>query len=96
MQPRFEDKDGALRFEVRVAPRASRDALLGVHEGALKIALRAAPVDGEANAALLAFVARAMGVAKRDVSLVAGATSKRKRVEVRGVGAEALERWLAG
>ena len=79
-----------VRFEVRVAPRASRDAVLGVHEGALKVALTAPPVDGEANAALVAFVAKRLGVAKRDVVIVRGETSRQKQLEVRGVGAEAV------
>ena len=61
---------GAVVFSVRVAPRASRSAVLGVHEGALKVALTAPPVDGAANAALVAFLAKALGVAKRDVVIL--------------------------
>lgn len=79
-----------VRFEVQVAPRASREAVLGVHDGALKIALTAPPVDGEANAALIAFLAKKLRVPKRDVSITAGTTSKRKHLEVRGATAEAV------
>jgi uncharacterized protein (TIGR00251 family) len=79
-----------VRFAVLVAPRASREAVVGVHDGALKIALTAPPVDGAANAALVAFVAKLFGVAKRDVRVVSGAASRRKRVEVLGVGVEAV------
>lgn len=79
--------DGA-RFEVQLAPRASRDALLGVHDGALKIALTAPPVDGAANASLVAFVAKRLGVAKRDVRITHGHTSRRKTLEIDGVGVE--------
>ena len=73
-----------VRFEVQVAPRASRDAVLGVHEGARKVALTAPPVDGEANAALVAFLAKKLGVAKRDVTITHGTSSRRKTLEVRG------------
>ena len=79
-----------VRFEVQVAPRASRVAVLGVHDGGLKIALTAPPVDGEANAALIAFLAKRLGVSKRDVSIAAGTASKRKTLEVRGTDVEAV------
>ncbi len=77
-----------VRFEVQLAPRASRDAVLGEHDGALKIALTAPPVDGAANAALIAFLASHLGVAKRDVRITRGRTSRRKSVEVHGASVE--------
>lgn len=70
---------------VLVQPRASRTRLLGEHDGRLKIALAAPPVDGEANAALLEFLADALGVRKADVQLLDGDGSRRKRLAVRGV-----------
>lgn len=82
-----ERADG-VRFGVRVQPRASRDAVLGVMDGALRVALTAPPVDGEANAALVAFLAKKLGVGKRDVSIVQGETGRSKLVEVRGVTAD--------
>ena len=86
----IEEGPGVVRFDVRVSPRASRAAIQGEHDGAIKIALTAPPVDGEANAALIAFVAKALGVAKRDVVIVRGETSRSKRLEVRGVAAAAV------
>jgi hypothetical protein len=83
-----------VRIAVRVQPRASRDALVGVHDGALKIALTAPPVDGEANAALVAFVAAALGVPRRDVRIARGETSKTKVLEVVGVTEDAVRRWI--
>lgn len=70
---------------VLVQPRASRTKVLGEHDGRLKIALAAPPVDGEANAALVEFLADALGVRKADVQLLDGDTSRRKRLAVRGV-----------
>lgn len=80
-----------VRLEVRVVPRASRDAIVGEHDGALKIALTAPPVDGAANAALIALVACALGVPKRAVTLVRGQTSKQKTLDVEGASLEAIQ-----
>lgn len=81
-------------MQVLAQPRASRDAIVGVHDGQLKVALKAPPVDGEANAALIAFFAKALRVPKRAVSLVQGESSRRKTVRVEGDPAE-LEATLA-
>ncbi|MCA9580825.1 MAG: YggU family protein [Myxococcales bacterium] len=73
-----------LTFDVRVVPRASRTAVVGAHDGALKVALTAPPVDGEANAALVAFLAKHFGVPKGGVEILRGQTSKRKHVRIAG------------
>ncbi|MEW6433776.1 MAG: DUF167 domain-containing protein [Myxococcota bacterium] len=84
--------EGGVELLVLVQPRASRTKVVGEHDGRLKIALAAPPVDGEANAALIEFVADALDVRKADVQLLDGATSRRKRLLVQGV---ALDRVLA-
>jgi hypothetical protein len=76
--------DGA-RFMVIVAPRASKTALAGIHDGALKIRLAAPPVDGAANEELAGFLSRLFGLAKSSFSIVSGQTSKRKTIEARGL-----------
>lgn len=73
---------------VLVQPRASRSKVVGEHDGRLKIALAAPPVDGEANAALIEFIADALDVRKADVRLADGETSRRKRLLVQGVTLE--------
>jgi uncharacterized protein (TIGR00251 family) len=75
---------------VLVQPRASRTRVVGEHDGRLKVQLAAPPVDGEANAALLEFLSDALEVRKAQVSLLDGETSRRKRVAVEGVAAEAV------
>jgi uncharacterized protein (TIGR00251 family) len=85
---------GIVRFSVRVQPRASRSAIEGVHGDALRVRLSAPPVDGAANEALVELLAKALGVAKRDVRVVAGAASRSKVIEVEGV-ASARVRALA-
>ncbi|WP_129776935.1 DUF167 domain-containing protein [Peristeroidobacter soli] len=83
------------RIHVYVQPRASKTAVVGMHDGAVKIRLAAPPVDGAANAALVEFVAEQVGVAKSRVRITAGLTSRRKTVEVDGVTAEQLARALS-
>ena len=71
-----------LILQVQVQPRASREEFAGLHGDALKVRLTAPPVDGKANAALIAFLARSFGVAKRAVVLVHGETGRSKRVRI--------------
>lgn len=90
----IDEEGGRVRFGVRVSPRASRDAILGVHDGALKVALTAPPVEGAANAALVALLAKALGVAKRAVTIAAGEASRQKRVQIEGVTAAEVRRLI--
>jgi uncharacterized protein len=76
---------GGVEIAVLARPRASRSRVRGEHAGMLKIELAAPPVDGEANSELLATIARLLRVARRQVTLVSGQTSRRKRVRVEGV-----------
>ncbi len=81
-------RDGAARFEVHAKPRARASRVAGAREGAVVVQLAAPPVDGAANAELVAVLAEALGVGRRDVSLVRGDTSRAKVVEVRGLSAD--------
>jgi uncharacterized protein (TIGR00251 family) len=93
---RYEERDGALTFAVRVVARASRSAVVGAHDGALRVRVAAPPVAGAANEELRRTLARALGVAARDVEIVGGLTSKNKQVRVAGVDSGNLLRLLAG
>ncbi|HJR66457.1 MAG TPA: DUF167 domain-containing protein [Gemmatimonadaceae bacterium] len=84
----------AVRLSVHVQPRASRSEIVGEHDGALRVRLAAPPVDDAANDALVELLAKALDVAKRDIRVVIGATSRRKVVEVRGVTADEVLRML--
>ena len=86
----LEEREGAVRFSVRVSPRASKVAIGGVHGGALKVKVTAPPVDGAANAAVIAAIAKRLGVPKRAVQIVSGESSRDKRLEVRGVDVLAI------
>jgi uncharacterized protein len=80
--------DGVI-IDVRLTPRGGRDAIEGTERRAdgravLKVRVRAAPAAGEANAALCRTIAKALGIAPRDVTLAGGATSRVKRIRVVG------------
>jgi uncharacterized protein (TIGR00251 family) len=89
--PATQTRDG-VRVTVRVAPKASRSRVLGLADGALKVAVAAPPEDGKANAALVETLAEAFGVPRRDVVLASGAASRRKLVDVAGDPARLLAR----
>ena len=86
--------DAILR--VRATPRAGRDAIGGWQEGVLRVRLAAPPVEGKANEALVRLLASALGVARRDVELVAGETAREKRLRIAGLSAEEVQRRLGG
>ncbi|GAO03102.1 DUF167 family protein [Anaeromyxobacter sp. PSR-1] len=89
------DEGGAAVLELLVQPRASRTRAVGEHDGRLKIQLAAPPVDGAANAALVEFLAVALGVRRADVVLLRGETGRRKTVRVAGITAAAAVAALA-
>lgn len=74
-----------MKLDVHVQPRASRNAVLGWKEGALKVALTAPPVEGAANAALVDLLAEAFGLKRRQISVVGGRQSRHKTIEISGV-----------
>lgn len=78
---RWDGTDLILR--VQVQPRASRNEFAGIHAGALKVRLTSPPVDGKANAALIAFLAEAFGVARHQVTLLKGDTGRAKQLRIR-------------
>jgi uncharacterized protein (TIGR00251 family) len=87
-------RDGAdLVLEVRVQPRAARSEFAGTFGDRVRVRLRAPPVDGRANAALVEFLAEAFDVPRATVSIERGTAGRDKRVRIRGAGA--LTRQLA-
>lgn len=70
------------QLQVRVVPRAGRNAIVGVQGGRLKVRLTAPPVEGAANTALIEFLARTLDIPRRDVRLVSGERGRNKVVLV--------------
>ncbi len=84
-----------MRIPIRVRPGAGRTVVGGEHDGALVVRVGARAVDGKATEAALAAVAEAFGVRRSAVTLVSGATSRTKVVDVDGGSDDALQELLA-
>lgn len=78
------------RVSVYVQPRARRTGIAGRHGPDLKIRIASPPVDQGANEELLRFVAERLRIHRRNVRLIAGATSRRKLIEIDGLSAERI------
>ena len=81
--------DGA-SFSVRVVPRASRNGIAGLHGDAIRIRLTAPPVDGAANEALTKYLAGLLDVARRDIEITSGHSSRTKVIAVYGISPQEL------
>jgi uncharacterized protein len=84
------------RIVVYCQPGAKQTQCVGLHDGKPKIQLKAPPVDGAANKALIAFLSQVCGVPKSAITIELGTSGRTKRVEVAGVSEDELSRRLAG
>lgn len=88
-----QSRDG-ITFNVKVIPRAARNEIVGVEGDAVKVRLNAPPVEGRANEALVKFFAQELGVARAQVEILRGDTSRHKVVRVRGVALAKIKELL--
>jgi uncharacterized protein (TIGR00251 family) len=86
--------DGAI-IDIKVIPRAGRTQLAGTRDNAILIRLAAAPVEGAANDALIAYLSDLLDIPKRNVIIVAGDKSRTKRIKVLGLSAAAIRARMA-
>jgi uncharacterized protein len=82
------------QLRIRVTPRAKRDEVVGERGDLVAIKLTAPPVKGAANKALLAFLSRRLDLPQHCLAIAGGETSREKRVEIRGLGADEARRRL--
>ncbi|MBX3062249.1 MAG: DUF167 domain-containing protein [Anaerolineae bacterium] len=83
---KITDAKRGAAFTVRIVTRAQRDEIVGVQEdGTLKIRLTAAPADGQANSALIKFLAERLGVPETAIEIVAGKETRDKWISVEGI-----------
>ncbi len=92
---RFTADAGAITFTVRAQPRATSSAVVGEMEGALKLKLAAPPVDGAANEELIRFLAKLFTVPRRNISILSGATTKTKIMQIAGLTSEKFTATIA-
>jgi uncharacterized protein (TIGR00251 family) len=77
--------DDGVELSVIVVPRSSRCEISGIHNNALRIKLTSPPVDNEANVQCCSFIAKQLGIAKRQVLIIRGNTARKKVVKIAGV-----------
>jgi uncharacterized protein len=84
-----QHKEG-IQFFAAIQPRASKNEISGVMNGALKIRLTSPPVEGAANKACIKFLAKQLGISASRVDIVGGLTSKNKIIHVEGMDESAF------
>jgi len=90
----LREQDGALTLRIRVQPRAARDGVSGLRQGAVVVRLTAPPIEGEANAALQRFLGKALGLPPSSVTLLRGQRGRDKLVRLSGTTAAAVRNRL--
>jgi len=88
--------DSETNIRVKLLPRASRDLIVGHENGIFKVKLTAPPVEGRANKALIAFLAKRLGVPKGSVEIVSGRRSRLKSLRIDGLTSEDVKALLKG
>lgn len=83
-----------VELKIRAQPRAGRTEVAGIHGDRVKIRIAAAPVEGEANAELMSFLAGTLGVSRSQVEILSGETGRDKRVRIHGIGASEARKKL--
>jgi uncharacterized protein (TIGR00251 family) len=92
----LQRSNGDVLLPVAVRPRASRNAVAGLHDGALKIHLTAPPVEGAANDACLRFLADLLGLSRAHLSIVKGTKARHKVIRIAAISIEEIRARLKG
>ncbi len=90
----IHDIAGGVSLNIKLHPRAKKNAITGVVGDALKVSLTAPPVDGKANQACIEFFAELLKVPRSSVTIASGETSRRKVIRVTGLSAEEIRKRL--
>ena len=93
-QPQDKAVQGSALLVTRIQPRASKNEIIPMEGGALKVRLTAPPVDGAANEGLIRFLSEVLGIAKSRVEIISGQTSREKRIRIGGMSEAEARRLL--
>lgn len=88
----FKMREGSARLLLHIQPGAKTTEIAGVHGDALKVRVAAAAIDGKANAALCAFIARTLGIAAKNVQIQSGEKGRRKILRLAALDDEAIKK----
>ena len=86
----IREVDGGVVFSVKIVPGSSKTSVCGLLDGMVKIKISAPPEKGKANQSLVKYLAKKLGVKRKDVHIISGQTSPVKSVEISGISAEML------
>lgn len=92
----LRDHPRGVTLDLLIQPRASRTELAGIHDGAWRVRIAAPPVDGAANATLIEFLSKRLGVRRADIEIVSGERGRRKRVLIAGASRLEILKRLEG
>ena len=96
LAPYITPKEGGILLKILLQPRASKNELAGTQDDRLKVRLKAPPVEGEANKALVTYIAKLFNIKKLQIEITTGLASRRKSVYIEGFSKEeALNRLTA-
>ena len=84
--------EGGVVVSVKVQPNASKDRVVGEHADQIKIAVTVAPEKGKANKAVIKILSKSLGVKSSDIQIVSGETSRDKKVFIRNINEEDINR----
>lgn len=84
----LSEKDQEIILRLHAQPGAKRTSVVGLYGDKLKIAVATPPVDGKANQAIIAFLAKTLGLSKSKLTLISGETSREKRIRIQGITAD--------
>lgn len=84
----LSEKDQEIILRLHAQPGAKRTSVVGLYGDRLKIAVATPPVDGKANQAIIAFLAKTLGLSKSKLTLISGETSREKRIRIQGITAD--------
>lgn len=91
----LQTNDDGVLLPVHAQPKASRNGIVGVHDGGLKVAVTQAPEKGKANSALIKTLAKSLGLRKSQITLVSGETNRSKTFLITDITAEELQLLIA-
>ncbi|MGC1456081.1 MAG: DUF167 domain-containing protein [Nitrospirota bacterium] len=91
---RNKTPEAPVTLSIRIQPRASKNEIVAMANGGLKIRLTAPPVDGAANEALVKFLADTLSIPKSNVEIISGHTAREKIVRISGISDTEVKRLL--
>lgn len=90
----IQQKDNGCILILYIQPNSSKNEIVGLFNGALKIKIKAPPIDGKANAEIINYLSEVLSIPKKNISLEKGETGRNKRVRIKMLAAEDLRNIL--